>query len=306
MSKQRIICFDGGGIKGLFTTTLLGRVAKVRPDIFKKADLFAGTSTGGIIALGLAHGLSPAELSKLYYEKAQKIFDDSFWDDLLDLGKSIGADYSNKNLKHELKILFGGTTLGELKQKVLIPTFDLMTEADKENPTRWSPKFFHNYPGDDSDAPEKVIDVALRTSAAPTYFPAHQGYIDGGVVANNPSMAALVQALDAERGPGCALKDISLLSVSTGSEPKFIKGERLDWGWGEWARPLISIMISGVMGVADHQCKLLLDDRYHRLDANLDRPYQMDNVKKDGLDYLIAAANAVDIEGTIVWLDKNW
>ena len=306
MSKQRIICFDGGGIKGLFTTTLLGRVVEARPDIFKKADLFAGTSTGGIIALGLAHGLSPGDLSKLYYEKAAKIFDDSFWDDLLDLGKAIGADYSNKNLKRELKSLFGDTTLGKLKKKVLIPAFDLMSQGDEENPTRWSPKFFHNYPGRYSDGSDKVVVVALRTSAAPTYFPAYQGYIDGGVVANNPSMAALVQALDGERGPGCALKDISLLSVSAGSEPKFIKGQSLDWGWGEWARPLISIMISGVMGVADHQCKLLLKDRYHRLDEYLDRPYQMDNVKKKGLDYLIAAANAVDIDETLVWLDKNW
>ena len=112
---------------------------------------------------------------------------------------------------------------------------------------------------------ERVVDVALRTSAAPTYFPAYQGYVDGGVVANNPSMAAVAQALDG-RAAGRPLTDLVLLSIGAGTEPKFIKGRKVDWGWGQWARPLISMMISGVMGVADFQCRQLLGDRYFRLD----------------------------------------
>ena len=74
---------------------------------------------------------------------------------------------------------------------VLIPSFQLDNQAPHAGQRQWKPKFFHNYPGPDSDGAELVVDVAMRTSAAPIYFPTYQSYIDGGVVANDPSMAAL-------------------------------------------------------------------------------------------------------------------
>ena len=306
MATYRILTFDSGGIKGLFSATLLGRVVENHPDLIKNTDLIAGTSTGGIIALGLAAGLTPQQLAELYRDRGPEIFDDSFWDDLIDLGKAVGADYSQKKLRSELEDRLGrNTTLGDLNKRVLIPTFDLDSPETGKRPRAWKPKFFHNFPGRDSDREESVVDVALRTSAAPTYFPAYQGYIDGGVVANNPSMAAVAQAIDKRAGKQ-KLQNVVVLSIGTGLEPKYIATRRkhLDWGWTQWARPLIALMISGMTGVADFQCKQLLGDSYRRLDSVFDRGVDLDDVEPRTLDYLVEEATAVRITGVLRWLEN--
>jgi patatin-like phospholipase/acyl hydrolase len=311
----RVLSMDGGGMAGLFTARLLDRLATEYPALLPKADLLAGTSTGGIIALGLAGGRTPAELADLYELRGKEIFDDSWWDDIRDLGKAVGADYSTRNAKKVLDDELGAsTTLRQLAKRVLIPTFDLDPhdahstggkEPPPDEPRVWKPKFFHNFPGNDSDGGQLVVDVALRTSAAPTYFPAYQGYIDGGMVANNPSMAALATALDARCGDQ-DLGDVVLLSISSGTDPKYLKGENLNWGWGQWARPLVSIMISGVMGVAHFQCKQILGDRYRRLDRVLDRAVQLDDVRPKTLEYLKQEADAIDLTGLVQWLRQKW
>jgi patatin-like phospholipase/acyl hydrolase len=300
----RILSIDGGGIKGLFSATLLDRILQAYPSLIDNVDLIAGTSTGGIIALALADGTTPARIAALYRNHAGEIFDDSFWDDLVDLGKAVGADYSNRGLKRELSRQFGDRTLGQLRKRVLIPTFDLDAPEARGRPRAWKPKFFHNYPGRDSDRDERVVDVALRTTAAPTYFPAYQGYVDGAVVANNPSMAAVAQALDG-RAAGKSLTDLVLLSIGSGTEPKFIKSRKVDWGWGQWARPLISMMISGVMGVADFQCRQLLRDRYFRLDHVFADGVDIDDTREATLDTLAEAAEKVDLRRVERWLRSH-
>src|SRR5207247_1022241 len=175
-----ILSVDGGGIRGLYAAVLLDRLTREVPTLVDRADLVAGTSTGGIIALGLAHGLAPADLVALYRDRAKAIFDDSWLDDLKDLGGLTGADYDNDKLKTRMEDVLGKKTrLKQLKKRVLVPTFDLDNESPDPGKRMWKPKFFHNYPGPDSDGGELVVDVALRTSAAPTYFPTYQGYIDG-------------------------------------------------------------------------------------------------------------------------------
>jgi patatin-like phospholipase/acyl hydrolase len=305
MAKYRILSMDGGGIRGLFTSVLLDRISAQFPALLPKVDLIAGTSTGGIIAILLAAGKPPSEVIDLYSKHAKEIFDDSWFDDIKDMGTAIGSDYDNKKLKKRLEGALGKTRLRDLQKKVLIPTFDLDAPADKDRPRMWNPKFFHNFPGPDSDGNEFAVDVALRTSAAPTYFPAYQGYVDGGVVANNPGMAALAQALDQQTGKQ-SLGDIALLSLGTGTEVKFIPQLNLDWGWTQWARPLVSMMIGGVMGVADYQCERLLRDRYLRIDRYFDQPVQMDNVKPENLAYLKAQATGVSPARTVHWLQTYW
>ena len=300
----RILSVDGGGIKGLFSATLLDRLLQAYPSLIENVDLIAGTSSGGIVALALADGQTPAQIAALYRDSADKIFDDSFWDDLIDLGKAIGADYSNKGLKRELSKQFGDRTLGQLGKRVLIPTFDLDAPEARSRPRAWKPKFFHNYPGRDSDRDERLVDVAMRTSAAPTYFPAYQGYVDGGVVANNPSMAAVAQALD-NRAAGRPLEELVLLSVGAGTEPKYIRSRKVDWGWGQWARPLASMMISGVMGVADFQCRQLLRDRYFRLDHVFTGGIDIDDTRETTLGYLAETAAQVDLRRVVSWLRSN-
>lgn len=294
----RILSLDGGGMKGVFTARVLERLARERRSLVSRVDLLAGTSTGGVLALGLAAGRTPGRLRRLYRRKGKHIFDDSIWDDLIDMGNATGADYDHDGLEDALKGEFGNQTLKTLEKRVLVPTFDLDARATRDRPRTWKPKFFHNFPGPDSDGDERVRDVAVRTCCAPTYFPAYQGYVDGGVVANNPSVAALAQALH----EGLELREVALLSIGTGAEPKFVRGSP-DWGWGQWARPLVSLMIHGVMGVADFQCRQLLRERYHRLDPYLSRGVGLDDAREETLDWLEAAADELDLAPELDWLE---
>ncbi len=304
MAAYRIIAFDGGGILGLLTGVLLRRLIQERPAALDHVDLFAGTSTGGIIALSIASGVPVDTIIALYRDKGPSIFDDTWLDDLRDLGGLTGADYDNRNLKKELTRVFDKATLKDLNRRVLVPAFDLdnLDRAPEPGEIRhWKPKFFHNFPGSDSDGAESVVDVALRTSAAPTYFPSYDGHIDGGVVANNPSLAAVAQAIDPRAGKQ-RLEDIHVLSIGTGRNPAYIKGKSHDWGYAGWGKQLIRIMIEGVMGVAEFQCRQLLGDRFHRLDPWLPQDIPLDCVKK--IPEIAAIAQTVNLAPTIDWMKK--
>jgi len=307
--NYRILTFDGGGIRGIYTARLLDRIFGHQLPLLDSVHLFAGTSTGGIIAMGLASGLLPSDLVNLYQVNGVDIFDALWLRHITDLGGLAGADYSNANLETIVTNTFGKKSLNDLlPKKVLVPSFDLDSSQDPEIDHKasdyvrsWKPKFFHNFPGDDSDGDQLVVDVAMRTSAAPTYFPSYQHYVDGGVVANNPSMAALAQALDSGTG-NQSLGDVRLLSLGTGVVSTFIDGQNHDWGDAQWAKPLISLMIDGVAGVADYQCNRLLGDHYFRLSPTLPTAWKMDDAKDIG--EMLAAADEVDLTGVLDWLEK--
>ena len=96
----KILSFDGGGVRGVYSARLLERLSAAVPNLVSHSDLLAGTSTGGIIALGLAMNLSPAALVALYQDNAAKIFDASWTRELADLHGISGAEYDNSNLQN--------------------------------------------------------------------------------------------------------------------------------------------------------------------------------------------------------------
>jgi patatin-like phospholipase/acyl hydrolase len=302
MSKYRLLTLDGGGIRGVLTSVLLERLEAAHPFI-NRVDLIAGTSTGGIIALGLAAGYSPAEIGTLYRLHGQDVFADSLIDDLLDFGRLAGAEYSLDNLYQILIDRFGDMTLADLPKKVLIPTLDLDNGHPDPERRTWKPKFFHNFPGPDSDGDQNVVDVALRTSAAPVYFPVYQGFIDGGLVANNPSMCALAQAIHPQTG-GQAIEDVVVLSVGTGRNPQHLALQNEDWGLAQWARHLLSLMMEGSAGTADYQVRQTLGGRYRRLNPLLPGPFDLDDVEK--ISVLEEIAGEVDLSSTLSWLRANF
>ncbi len=306
MSSYRVLSLDGGGIRGLVTAVLLERLVATPglEGLLDDVDLLAGTSTGGLLALGIAHGRSLAEIRDLYVSKGEVIFDDSWLDDLVDLGKLRGADYRTAPLRRELQRLFGSTTLAALGRKVLIPSFDL----DNEDPRgrTWKPKLFHNFPGKGSDGKLAAWKVGLYTSAAPTYFPSVDGFIDGGVYAGNPSMCALAQTQDARYSPTPPMAEVRLLSLGTGTNLKYVGGATHDWGLAQWVRPIIDVMLDGSAGIADFQCRQLLGERYHRLAPTFpsDVNVPLDDVKR--IPYLVEFASGVSLAGTVDWLKRHW
>ena len=300
---HKIISFDGGGIRGVLTAAVLERLVAAYPSLIQNATLLAGTSTGGLIALGLANGMTPSALRQLYQDSGPAIFDDS---GRISFGGKLWSKYSNDNLKETVSGLFGGLRLGGLAKEVLVPSFDLDSDLIKDTPARsWKPKFFTNRPGD-PDCNELVADVAMRTSAAPSIFPIYKGYIDGGVVANNPSIAALAQALKPCPGqPKVAtIGDVLLLSLGTGISFRWIDSMDADWGAFDWIRDgrILDIMLEGVGDVADFQCQQLLDDRYNRVAPVLPSVVDLDDDSK--IDYLIDYAKTVEIGLTLAWLAR--
>lgn len=304
-SHYRVLSLDGGGLRGLLTSRLLERLEAARPGFVAGIDLFAGTSTGGILALALAAGHTPQRISTLYRDKGPHIFaDDTILDAFGHADKLVIADYRNRALHEALEEQFGDLRLGDLPRKVLVPTFDIDSEVVTQAGVRsWKAKFFHNFPEESDDAEQLVVDVAMRTSAAPTFFPTWQGFIDGGVAANNPSMCGLAQALDPATG-GQELSDVALLSVGTGVSPKWIEGAEHDWGLLEWAPHLLGIMLDGVAGVADFQCRQILAERYLRLDTVLPRAIGLDDVA--AIAELDELATAVDIAAATSWLAERF
>jgi patatin-like phospholipase/acyl hydrolase len=228
----------------------------------------------------------------------------------------VGSQYDNTKFIRVLKEYFGNTLLGELKwadsMRVAVPAFLLDSGKSAGPPRRWKPKIFHNFPGDDSDAMEPVVKVALATSAAPTYFPTFDGYIDGGVYANNPSMIALAQSQDARAiANPPPLKSLAILSLGTGLRPIYIAGNK-DWGWGQWAKPIVDVMMDGAMGVADFQCRQLLGRRYHRLNPVLPPRLsaKLDDVNR--VDAIVRFAESNDdaikstVAETVQWIKDIW
>lgn len=299
MPTYRILSVDGGGIRGLLSAVLLQRLAQQVPAFLDRVDLFAGTSTGAIVVLGLTAGVPIEDLIDLYQNQAAQVFDSSWLHNIQDLGGLRGAKYDNVKLKALLTAKLGAKTLNDLTRKVIVPTFDLDGTLDGQRV--WKPKFFHNYPGPESDGAELAVDVAMRSSAAPTYFPIYQHYIDGVTVANDPSMAALAQAIDPGTG-NQALADLRLFSVGTGLNPTFVDAPDADWGVGQWGPIFASMMIDGVMGVAEYQCLRLLKDRYFRLQPLLPKPIALDAIS--GVNDLIQYATNAEIAPAVDWIDQ--
>ncbi len=345
-----VVSCDGGGIRGVLTARLLEHLENDSP-FLSGVDLFAGTSTGGILALGLAKGLRPSKLVHLYRAFGEKIFAKrDLLDKISNLDELWRADNDHKGLREALESVFDPEeTLGDLPKKVLIPAFDLdnQDEESKASATRayrtrfWKPKFMHNFESPGNDKSVKVVDAALRTSSAPTYFPSYQGYVDGGVVDNNPSMSALAKAvkegawlgrqkslicdvlcflstLDDEKAAELVARirkiigqEIRLLSLGTGFNPHYISGQEHDFGYKQWVLgtdgvergALLDMLFDGMIGPPDYMCRQLLNGNYVRLNPNLTEVIGLDAI--DRIDELIALADGMDLSKTVDWLQSG-
>jgi len=291
----KILSIDGGGIRGILPARVLERLETHRPGIVQNCELYAGSSTGAVLAAGFAYGFDPRFMRQMYQGFGKEVFADSIWDDMRDLKYILGADYSIENLKALLERVIGETTLGDLEKNVLIASFDLKDES--RDPPRWKPKFFHNYPDSRGDSEEKLVDVIIRSAAAPIYFPIYQGYIDGGVSAINPAMCALAQAFNE------GFLDIRLLSLGTGNNPRWLDEQNGDWGVYQWGLNLINIVMDGGSEVADYQCRQILKGQYFRLQPQMPKHIGLDEWQST--DELIEIADAIDLEPILSWIEDS-
>jgi len=104
---KRVISFDGGGVRGLISARVLDRLAKQYPQFWRSADILAGTSTGAIMAAGLASGLSATDLADFYQSKSSTIFKDPILHKVESLDSFVEPKYANKDKRKVLEEILG-------------------------------------------------------------------------------------------------------------------------------------------------------------------------------------------------------
>ena len=273
-TNYNIIACDGGGIRGLITAMLLDDLVSNPPpgsssNILNNVNLFAGTSTGGIIAIGLASGLKPSSLVTLYQSDCPSIFQaykPSGASSAVSQLPQLSFDpcswvpdfcyvrYSNTGLYNLLSTTLTGAQvnpnnpLSKLSTNVLAVT--MMLSNTNNDP--WGALALTNLPNS-AYAAVAIIDAAMCSSAAPLYFPPYavppaaptMWCADGGLVANNPSAFTLANVLESGilQNQNKALTNVRMLSIGTGATIDYVptnllKGLENDWGMMNWLNPI--------------------------------------------------------------------
>lgn len=301
-----ILALSGGGARGLFTASILEQLEdRLGAPIATKFDLIAGTSVGGILALGIANEVPAFKMRELF-NKTDRIFNKGCWLfnlPLLNL-PLFSANYSSEHLKRLLEdpSVFGSNTIGDLKHRVIIPAI---------NYTKGEPSFFKtpHHETFSRDWKHSLVDVALATSAAPTYFPIHrfnhQHYVDGGLVANAPGLVAVHEALHFAGKPD--ISKINVLSIGTAAggtsyDPAILpnigallgKKSTRYWLTKGWGLRLFELTISSQEAMSNYMLRHWIGSRHHLIDVkpqNEQSKYlSLDDVSEEAKEALLGQA----------------
>jgi patatin-like phospholipase/acyl hydrolase len=261
--RFQILTLDGGGLRGIFSAAVLARLEEdLHIRITDHFDLIAGTSTGGIIALGLGLGLRPRQIVEFYTQLGPRAFQDR--SRLRTARRLIRVKYAAEPLRIALAEVFGERTFGESTKRLVITSYNLGCDDVYLFRTPHLPHLKRDWR-------ERAVDVAMATSAAPTYLPGHRldgvRLVDGGVWANNPAMVALTEAA----GPlGVPLERIRMLSLGTTTDVPH-RSRRLDrGGLLPWARDAVEVLMRAQSTSATNQIRhLLSNDRVLRLNPTV-------------------------------------
>ncbi len=300
----KVLSISGGGTKGLYCAKILeGIENEYGSSISEHFDLICGTSTGGLIALALSLGIPASDIVCFYLNHSANIFPNKniVEKSLRTLAQVFGGGkYDNKALVDALSSLFGERTLRESRCLLCIPSFSVSDGR---------PYIFKRDHSEGKlmrDNSTRYLDIALATSAAPTYLPvatienhSNRQFIDGGIYANNPSLVGIIEALRYFVGDGKQFARLELLSIET---PESVPGARrmkntrrsvLDWNSG-----LIKAFFDGQTGMTNY----VVDTLAHHcspgfnfvripgapLNNELTRILQLDSASTESLDALVA------------------
>jgi patatin-like phospholipase/acyl hydrolase len=261
--RFQILAIDGGGIKGIFAAALLAGIeADTGHRLSDHFDLIAGTSTGGIIAIGLGLGLRASELVSFYENHGVQIFSGEPWRRLI---HPFRRKYSSKPLRSALRECFKDRLFGESQKRLVIPAYNLGSDDVYLFRTAHDPRLARDYR-------LPAWQVAMATSAAPTFFGAfgeidHMRLVDGGLWANNPTLVGLVEAVTCLRVP---VGNLRILSVGTTDE-RPSRPSHLDFGGLiRWARQAPDIIMRAQSIAVENQARLLLGAaNFHRVNATV-------------------------------------
>ena len=282
MAEFQILSLDGGGIRGLYSAAVLAKLEeKYGINIVDHFDLITGTSTGGIIAIGLGLRMRPREIVRFYVEAGTRIFGNRFgWRNWCHW---LRRKYPDNTLRQALNhgSAFGDKKLGESRSRLVIPAYNLAHDKVRVFKTPHHPRLA-------TDWQIPAWKVAMATSAAPTFFPAcrhveDSRLIDGGVWANNPTVVGIAEAVSML---GVPLGDIHVLSLGT-TDARIKRRQALDAGGIiQWVRKrdVVDILMRGqsvgTNGLAAH---LIGPDHVLRIDPIVPEVFELDRINETEL-----------------------
>jgi uncharacterized protein len=308
----RILSIDGGGIRGILPGQILvsleNKLQKKsnNPDarIADYFDLFAGTSTGGILTcLYLCPDkekkdrplFSAKEAVDLYLKNGNSIFENTLLHKITSLNGLNEEKYPSSVIESLLKSYFEDIKLSQLLKPCIIPSYNIYNRST------------HFFTQHDARIKEGynfyVREVARATSAAPTYFEPARVYsltgvsyplVDGGVFANNPALCAYAEARQQfkreDGSKNVTASDMFMLSIGTGTEKRSYDYDKaIGWGSLGWIQPVLDIMMSGASDTVDFQLEQIFDaidkrENYIRIDPEMgEADTEMDNASSENL-----------------------
>ncbi|MCA1652713.1 MAG: patatin-like phospholipase family protein [Sphingomicrobium sp.] len=296
----RILCIDGGGIRGLIPAIWLckleERLAKRNTSLSRSFNLICGTSTGSIVAAAVATNTDLKRVIDLFRAEGPKIFKRS-WKPGRGL---LTSRYGAENLEAALKAVLGNTRLRDIPRHthLCIPAYDIGNRRTF---------FFQSYDPDTSG--NELWKACLASSSAPTYFPTQKFalatgderyLIDGGVSANNPSGIGLAEGIALLRKKSLKdseeARDIQLISMGTGSSTRNLSRKVVGSKGGlYWMNAILDVMFDGSSDVSDYVAEQILDSKsYVRLQFDLNAGFgsdDLDDASPHNLQELQSAAN---------------
>ncbi|MBN3876519.1 MULTISPECIES: patatin-like phospholipase family protein [unclassified Nostoc] len=329
--KYKILSIDGGGIRGIIPALILAEIERrTQKPIFSLFDLITGTSSGGILALGLtkprlssnvSDNLPVAEytaedLLQFFLEYGVDIFYEPLFERLLGPLEDIFLQpkYPSESKEEIFKQYFGNAPLENNLKEVFVTSYDIEQRipiffTNQLEKQQIESKSFQKLCGGFS-----LLDAALATSATPTYFAPHRlvnphnsgiayTLIDGGVFANNPAHLAILEAqISSKRKAQKVLntEDILVVSLGTGSLTSVYPYKEVkNWGLLQWGRPLLNIVFDGGSEVVAGELEQLFEPTdkeaksfYYRFQTLLDSELEeIDNTKLQNTRQLQAIAH---------------
>lgn len=292
----RVLALDGGGVRGISSIVWLARLAERHgPAFLDGVDLYAGTSMGAANAMALACG-SPLDRILKFYQTGDQIFARRVWPRgipgwlLQRVSHAPGFHWIDQavnvflpkweidGLRAELQAFFGSTRMRDLDREVAIVA--TLLSGTLTGTTQTSVQSVVMTRSRSSDEGElECWRAVLRSMAAPVYFPSFEGYVDGGVFAVNPSLAALGVAA---RAPGVdgATGQVRLLSIGCGQCPDGIGQDGpLEWGMLKWGARFPDIAQTATSGLDDLGVAEILGNRFCRFNPVLDSSPALDDFR---------------------------
>jgi len=287
-----ILSIDGGGIRGIVPAALLSYLEKKiqeitgdpRLRIADLVDFVAGTSTGSIVGSMMLipneTGSHPkhemTDIVNLYFEMGESVFKKHFWHNLKTIWGLLGPQFPASNIDTPLLKYLDHYKMKDLMKPCMFSGYDI--EKRRVN-------FYTNDDEAEKYAHYLVKDVVRGSTSIPAYFPPARyqdgvdvnTIVDGGVFANNPSLAAFIEISKTifkfeDKSKKRKLRDIVIISLGTGSikQKPFPYKKSKKWGKAQWMMPVIDVLLSSHSEVTDYEMKKIFDTydtmhNYHRL-----------------------------------------